>query len=188
MDTVTTHRTCFRTGVGLALMLIVGAFAPDPAMAQTAPSEYELKTAFIYQFLSYVSWTDSATRADGTILIGVVGAPELAGNLSMLSSRPGESAHVIEVRSLLADGDPGDLHVLFVGADAAGASDALLQGAVSAGVLTITEELPRPSHSIINFEIIDGKVRFDIALGLARQNGLDISARLLQVALRVMDP
>jgi hypothetical protein len=40
---------------------------------------------------------------------------------------------------------------------------------------------------MINFEIIDNRVRFEVALGLARRSGLDISGRLLQVALRVVD-
>ena len=180
MNALPTRRT-----VSLALLL-VALLAEDGAWAQAAPSEDALKAAFVFQFLSYVTWPESK-HGDGVLHIGVVGAEELADNLAMLSRNESADARAIKVHTVPLDGDPRDLHVLFVDAKTAGAVDALLQTALAGGVLTITESLPRPAHSVINFEIIGSKVRFDVALGLARQNGLDVSGRLLQVALRVID-
>ena len=94
---------------------------------------------------------------------------------------------MIDISRLELDGDARDLQVLFVGTVCTDGADLLLQDAVANAVLTVTEELPRPANSIINFEIIDNRVRFDIDLALAREHGMDISARLLQVALRVLD-
>jgi len=176
----------FRRAAALAVLLGMGVLVQEPALAQLAPSEYDLKAAFIYQFLSYISWPETKAGADGALLIGVVGAPELADNLAMLANQGG-AARAIEVRRLLPDGDPRALHILFVDAEATVQAGDLLQNAVSNGVVTITERLPRPAASIIDFEVIGGKVRFDIALGLARQHGMDVSGRLLQVALRVIE-
>jgi hypothetical protein len=167
------------------LLLTTGLLAEDSAVAQGGPSEYDLKAAFVYQFLAYVSWPEAKT-GNGPVVIGVLGANELAGNLTALA-RANDGARPIEVRMLAADADPRDLHVLFVAADAAAEAGSLLQGAATHAVLTITETVPRSPHSVINFEVIGGKVRFDVALGLAREGGMDISARLLQVALRVVD-
>lgn len=169
----------------LALLLAIYLFASETTFAQPSPSEYDLKAAFVYQFLAYVTWPDAKTP-DGPLVVGVLGASELAGNLSALASQTG-GVRPIEVRMLTPDSDPRDLHVLFVAADLAGESAVLLQTASANAVLTVTEALPRSPYSMINFEIIGSKVRFDIALDLARRNGMDISARLLQVALRVME-
>jgi hypothetical protein len=177
----------FRRAAALALLLGMGVLVQEPAFAQLAPSEYDLKAAFIYQFLSYISWPETKAGTDDVLLIGVVGAPELADNLSMLAGNQSDDARAIEVRKLLPEGDARALHILFVDVEATAQARVLLQSAVSNGVVTITEQLPRPADSIINFEVIGGKVRFDIALGLARQHGVDVSGRLLQVALRVID-
>ena len=40
--------------------------------------------------------------------------------------------------------------------------------------------------SMINFVVVDDKVRFDVALARAEQAGLRISARLLSVARKVV--
>jgi hypothetical protein len=187
MDALSMNGVSSRRTALLALMVFAGACVRNSAVAQIAPSEYDLKAAFIYQFLSYVTWPERRVRADGTILIGVVGAPELAADLAVLADNQGENARAIAVRTLLPDGDPGELHIVFVAENGAVAAEGLLESALRAGVLTITEEFPRPVNSVINFEVIENKVRFDVALGLARANGLDISGRLLQVALRVME-
>lgn len=169
----------------LALLLAAQLLGEQAALAQGGPSEYDLKAAFLYQFLAYVTWPE-AKAGDGAIVIGVLGASELASDLLALASRaPGQRP--IEVRTVTRDTDPRDLHVLFVAAARADESAALLRNAAANAVLTVTEKLPRSPNSMINFEVIDSKVRFDVALGLVRANGMDISARLLQVALRVVE-
>lgn len=171
----------------MSLLLFVALGMENSAVAQIAPSEYDLKAAFLYQFLSYVSWPPSRASADSLVLIGVVGAPELVDNLAILAANQAGAARMIEVRTLQPGSDPRGLHVLFVAAGRDEESAVMLQTAVADGVLTVTESSPRPPDSIINFEIIDNMVRFDVALGLARRNGLDVSGRLLQVALRVLE-
>lgn len=173
--------------VARTLLVAAGACAGTSSYPQDAPSEYALKAAFVYQFLSYVTWPDGNASADGRIHIGVVGAQELVDNLQTIAESPEGSLRMIDISRLELDGDARDLQVLFVGTAFTDGADLLLQGAVANAVLTVTEELPRPANSIINFEIIDNRVRFDIDLALAREHGMDISARLLQVALRVLD-
>lgn len=170
--------------VPLAFLLTSQFWVELPAHAQGGPSEYDLKAAFIYQFLAYISWPAAKAERE-PLLIGIVGAAEVANNLAALAADEGFAARPIEILRLDIDDDPRDLHVLFV-ADEYGADAAmLLRTAADNAVLTITETNPRPADAMINFEIIDSRVRFDIALGRARASGMDISARLLGVALRV---
>ncbi|MGV3592650.1 MAG: YfiR family protein [Gammaproteobacteria bacterium] len=172
--------------VPLALLLTAPLWAETPAKAQSGPSEYDLKAAFVYQFLAYVTWPQSKP-AEGPLIIGVVGAGELADNLAALAMERGFAARPIEIRRLSVDADPRDLHVLFVAATYGDEAGMLLRAAADAGVLTVTETLPRPPDAMINFEVVDNRVRFEVALGRARASGMDISARLLGVALRVVD-
>lgn len=169
------------------LMLAIGWFVSAAGLAQIQASEYDLKAAFLYQFTSYVSWPEDALDPDAALLFGVVGAPELADNLARLANAPNGEGRSIEVRRMNAGDDPAGLHVLFVAGRQSRAAATMLQAAQQHAVLTVTEDdAPRPQYSVINFEILDGKVRFDISLDNARASDLTISARLLQVALRVL--
>lgn len=172
--------------VPLAFLLSMQLWIDLPAHAQNGPSEYDLKAAFIYQFLAYVTWPSGKAERE-PLLIGIVGAEEIANNLAALAAEEGFAARPIAVLRFDPAGDPRDLHVLFVAADRSAGVGELLRIAADNAVLTITESSPRPADSMINFEIIDSKVRFDVALGRARASGMDISARLLGVALRVED-
>ncbi|MDY6982600.1 MAG: YfiR family protein, partial [Pseudomonadota bacterium] len=146
----------------------------------------DLKAAFVYQFLAYVTWPPAKAQQE-PLIIGVIGAGELANNLAALAADEAFASRPIEVLRLGSDDDPRGLHVLFVAEDESAASVALLREAADNGVLTITEANPRPADAMINFEIVDSKVRFEVALGRVRASGMDISARLLGVALRVVE-
>ena len=54
-------------------------------------------------------------------------------------------------------------------------------------MLIVTETRERSSHgSMINFVVVDDKVRFDVALPPAERDQLRISSRLLAVARKVV--
>jgi hypothetical protein len=78
------------------------------------------------------------------------------------------------------------VHLLFVaGADCIQAARTLRQA--SAGPLLAVTECdngPRPG-SVINFRIVDERVRFDVSLEAADKNNIKLSSRLLTVANHV---
>jgi hypothetical protein len=80
------------------------------------------------------------------------------------------------------------LHVAFVGGDARGLAAALAAG-TGRPVLTITAAPPGATTTgMINFVVVDDKVRFDVALPPADAARLKISSRLLAVARKVRAP
>ena len=79
------------------------------------------------------------------------------------------------------------MHVLFIGRSDAHRSADVLAAAKGKAVLTVTEsEDAFALGSVINFVILDDKVRFDVALRPAEMENLKISARLLSVARKVI--
>lgn len=171
-----------------ALAVFVAVFAYTVVCAQPPPelSEYDLKTAFLYQFTLYVQWpADQLGAASEPLVFGVVGADEIASNLRQLTTGTVQG-HPIEVRELEPGADVSGLHVLFI-ADAEEAnSAAMLRAAVADSVLTVTENTSSlPASSVINFALLDGKVRFDVSLTNAQAADLEISSRLLQIARSV---
>ncbi|HTQ78336.1 MAG TPA: YfiR family protein [Burkholderiales bacterium] len=151
-------------------------------------TEYQVKAAFLYKFGGYVEWpADALGGAGAPFTVGVMGAEELAAELSQITSGRSTSGHPISVRSL-RPGDPLEgLQVLFVGRDDAAHLPQILDALHGRPVLVVTEsDDGLPDGSMINFVLVDDKVRFDIAPASAEHGNLRISSRLLAVARRVV--
>lgn len=188
MNMPSAFRRMIRHFAARTFALLIAAFAFAMVHAQTPGelSEYDLKTAFLYQFTLYVQWP--ATRLRDTsepLVFGVVGTNEMASNLQQLTAS-NVQGHPIEVRELAPGDDVSDLHVLFVTKEQEANAAAMLRDAAANSVLAVTENAGGlPENSVINFALVDGKVRFDVSLTNAQMANLGISSRLLQIARSV---
>lgn len=174
-------------GLALALAFLL-APASAAAQDQGRPAEMRIKAAFLYKFCDFVEWPPTAFAAPGdTFTIGVLGADALADELAAVVARRSVHGRPVVVRKLKRGAQPAGLHLLFVGGrDGAQLTD-VLAAAKGRPTLTVTEaEEGGDPGSVINFVLVDDKVRFDVALPPAEAGGLKISARLLAVARRVV--
>lgn len=172
------RRLCCRAAV-LAL-----AGASLPAAAADLGSERAIKAAFVSKFIGYVEFPGHAAPAP--LVIGVVGADDIARELARVVSARGSSGRPVSVRTM-GQGDRLDaVHVLFVGLGEAERAERLLRAAAAEGILTITEfDHALRQGSVINFRIVDERVRFEVSLAAAEKAKLKLSSRLLSVALYV---
>jgi hypothetical protein len=171
----------FRTAAAAALLL---ALVPLPAGAQEAEPEYELKAAFLYNFVKFVDWPPEAFAGErsplticvygkdpfGKSLDGVVQG-ETLGERSLLVQRPE------------ALDDLRDCQVLFVSRSERQRLAEVLARVEGAPVLTVadTDGFLR-AGGIINFVLEENKVRFLINLAAAERSRLRISSKLLRLA------
>jgi len=68
----------------LSLNLIMGAATGFPGGAsgqELAPSEYQMKAAFLYNFAKFVEWPPAVLRGNSTLVIGVLGDDPFDGAL-----------------------------------------------------------------------------------------------------------
>lgn len=176
---------------GWAVLLAAAASLAAPRLSQAdAADEYRVKAAFLYKFGAYVEWPDRAfARPDSPLAIGVIGADELADELARIVAGRNVNGRPVSVRKLRA-GDPiAGLHVLFIGRADGGRLADILASARGRPLLTVTEsDQALELGSVINFVVVDDKVRFDVALVPADLGSLKISARLLTVARKVVRP
>lgn len=172
---------------GTLLMLLAGASSPCAAQSNPQATEYQVKAAYLYKFIGYVEWPPRAQAASGAPLtIGVIGADGLVDDLQQAVAGRGIQGRAISVRKL-GHGDPvAGLQMLFIGRTASDIAG-LLAAARESGVLTVTEsEDAFAMGSVINFVVVQDKIRFDIALQSAERAHLRISSRLLAVARKVV--
>ncbi|MDL2356666.1 MAG: YfiR family protein [Pseudomonadota bacterium] len=161
--------------------------AAAPAAAQGgAALERSVKAAFLYKFLGYTEFPAGAFGDAGApVVIGVVGSDEMAAELLRIVAGRSIGSRPLLVRQL-RDGDAaGAVHLLFVaGADSARAARALH---LAPGPVLLVTECGNGLQlgSIINFKIVEERVRFDVSLEAADKANIKLSSRLLTVANHV---
>jgi hypothetical protein len=168
--------------LGIAL-----AAATLPARAGDA-LERQVKAAFLYRFGGFVEWPDGAfARADSPLVIGVFGAEALAGQLERVVA--GRTVNGRAVQVLRLDAAPGAgraAHIAFIGGAGDAAAQGLLDGCRSQPILTVSDNgQVHGMGSVINFLVVDERLRFEVSLKAAAAARLRISARLLAAAYRV---
>ena len=147
--------------------------------------ERRVKAAFLYKFLGYAEFPAAAFGSDtAPLVIGMVGADDMAAELISMVAGRRVGLRPITVRVLHEADLAQPTHLLFV----AGADDArsarLLRA--SAAPLTVTEcDGGLAAGGVINFTIVDDRVRFDVSLDAAEKKNIKLSSRLLTVANRV---
>src|SRR5256886_2384291 len=172
----------------LSIAIATGVACTRPAQADAQADEYRVKAAFLYKFGSYIEWpSGSFARADSPVTIGVMGAEALAEELAQIVAGRNVNGRPVRVRKL-RPGDPiAGLHVLFVGRAESGRLAEILAAARGKALLTVTEsEEGLELGSMINFVVVEDKVRFDIAPPPSESSNLKISARLLGVARKIV--
>ena len=186
-------------GAGQMLATIATAFASlllvffcltavgAQAGADEAHLERSVKAAFLYKFLGYVDYPEAASPALGEpLVIGVLGADDVADELRRIAVGRSMNGRAVAVRKLRQGDAVGRVHMLFIGADDAAATENLLAAVRQTPVLTVTETARSlRTDSVINFRVVDERVRFEVSLEAAEKNNLRLSSRLLAVAYKV---
>jgi hypothetical protein len=168
------------TFVSVAMLLSSWAHAQDPAY----PPE-QVKAAFLYHFGAYVEWPADA-RASGRFTITVLGAESIADELRRIAPGRTVADRPVEIRHIRSLRELREPQILFVGEDASAQLPAVVAALRGRPVLVVSEvpdALKRGAS--INFTLSDRRVRFEVSLPQAKQAGIELSSRLLSVALRV---
>jgi hypothetical protein len=191
---LSTNRGLRRSCAGWALVslavLCAGASMAPPVRAQSVvpgvPLERRVKAAFLYKFLGYTDFPASAfADAAAPLTIGVIGADDLAVELARVVAGRSVNGRAVEVRELRENDAAARVHLLFVGGSDLQRVSRIVHQATGA-MLVVTEcDNGLQLGSVINFRIVDERVRFDVALDAAERNGIKLSSRLLTVANRV---
>ena len=173
----------------LALIAACLAAAGPRAQAQRAGgvSESAVKAAFVCKFAAYVEWPPQAFDQPGSpIVIGVLASAPIADEVAHAARGQAIGGRPLAVRRLAPGDALAGLHVLYVARTHAARLPGMLAAARAGPVLTVTESDDGQAMGMINFVVVDNKVRFDIAPHVAEASELRVSARMLGVARRVV--
>lgn len=180
---VISWRLCAPVLLAPVLLAAGNAYAQPGAMTEDV-----VKAAYLSKLHNYVEWpARAAPTAGGRTVIGIVGAGEVASHLAQLAAVRDPVKGTLAVRQL-RNGDPLDgIHILYVGDAYAARAAPMIEQAAARSILVVTEtEGALARGSVINFRLLDERVRFDISLDSADKAGLRVSSQLLVLAASVI--
>jgi hypothetical protein len=175
---------CWRSRLIAALAAALLACIPAFSSIAGQPStEYRIKAAFLYNFTSFVTWPETLAGQTGFTLC-VFGNDPFGALLDKLAGKPVNNTKLV-VRRLESLALLDQCQLVFISEISSDRVDAALAMLHRLPVLTVSDmhgftEL----GGIIEFRIIENKVRFDINLNAAESAGLSISSKLLSLATR----
>jgi hypothetical protein len=169
------------------LLLFCIVLCNDSLLAQaSAPSEYEVKAAFLYNFAKFVEWPKNKPRSGEPIFIGILGDDPFGEDMEKTVQGKSVNGHPIVIRRYKGDKPPEYCQILFISSSERRRVDRLLEMLKGSVTLTVSEmDQFCERGGMINFRIESSKVRFEVNHRAAESEGLKISSKLLSVAVRV---
>lgn len=169
--------------IAWAAIALARGQAPLDFATDGVPGPEEAKATFLYYFGTYVDWPTDAAEAVTIALFRADGlAPYLRNFVAdrLIDERP------VNVRTVSSISEISDGQILFIGASANAELDQILAALAGRPILVVTDVTDGlHAGAVINFRLIDGRVRFEVSLGSARDANVGLSSRLLAAALNV---
>jgi hypothetical protein len=153
----------------------------------SAPSEYQVKAACIYNFTKFVEWPPEAfpPERSSPFVIGVIGDDPFAGELERAIQNKEVGGRKFIVRHFRNADEVKSCQILFVSRSVRKSMTDILAAVSTLPVLTISEtDRFVQAGGIINFVIEQNKVRFEINAEAAKKARLKISSQLLNLGRR----
>lgn len=166
------------------LALCLGLCLPTSQSVAMADEliEYQVKAAFIYNFIAFTQWPDSTGEM---INLCVYGEDYFGNEIDKLQNRSVNKRH-IKVERINHVEKLKRCQVIFFSKPVSSNLSGVLSELQNQPVLTLADRPDAISQGvIINMNLINEKIVFEINLGFARKSGLDISSKLLQLAVKV---
>ena len=172
-----------RLAAAIALPFVVLAGAPRAGSAQNATTG-EVKAAFLYNFARFTEWPRDAFESDAApLVIGVAGDERLRQTLDTVIRGKVAGNRPLTTRRVKDANDASAIHVLYVGGTAASRAGEFVE-AVNGGAVLTVGDVARfcENGGMINFLVVDNRVRFEISVVATEQSGLKVSSRVLTLA------
>jgi hypothetical protein len=174
--------------VFLAMLLAVPVPGENGHAAERvvpAPAEYQVKAAFVYNFIKFVEWPSGERLTGDTFRVCLLGQAPAAMSFDDLNGQE-VLGRRLSVTLLKSPQEARSCQVLFVAASHSARLTEVLDTVSGIPVLTIGDTEGYAKQGVmINMFLENKRVRFEINTETARSAGLRISTKLLKLASKV---
>jgi len=165
------------------LILWCGLLTSTGSLKASQPEtvdEYRVKAVFLYNFAKFVEWP--SYLGSDTICIGVLGDDPFGDLLNQIVDGKTVNGRGFVIRHLKLE-QARQCQIVFVSASEKRNLRSILASLKGAGVLTVGETSGfAEMGGVINFQIVESKVRFEVNISAADLAHIKLSSKLLSLA------
>ncbi len=154
------------------------------ACGAEAPTEYQVKAVFVYNFSRFVEWPPQAfTAPDEPFVIGILGSDPFGARLDEAVRGERIDQHPLLVRRFRNLGEIGDCRILYIDRSENAKLQQILAALDHRSTLTVADLDGSSQRGVmIQFTTENNRIRLRINVESARAAGLTISSKLLRSA------
>jgi hypothetical protein len=175
----------------LAALLLAAHFPlVDRAVcAGQSPAEYQVKAAYLFNFLKFVEWPDDAAAdPHGKWVIGIVGESPVGGELARLVEGKNVLGRNLQVKKFQAADNLRGCNILFISESEKKHLPSILAALSGSSVLTVADmDNFIGSGGMVELVVEDARVRLTIDVGATGRARLKVSSKLLALAQAVKE-
>ena len=180
----------YRSAAAVCLLVftIGNLLLPQKAVrAQQFPTEYQVKAAYLFNFLKFVEWPDdvpAGLRAHW--VIGILGNSPVGEELEQVAAGKMVQGREIQIRRLQSRDDPRLCHILFISGSEKNNVTHILGLLHGSSVLAVADTGQFLEWGgMIEFENEDNRIRLAINVAATSKARLKVSSKLLSLARSV---
>ena len=154
------------------------------AAAVSKPSQSDVEAVYLFDFGKFVHWPGGSDQ--GPMDLCVAGLPSFSAGLQKVVANENIGGRTLEVRRVLRVEDESNCAILFIDTTQQDHIEELLQAVAGKPTLTVSD-LPGflSRGGMIQFQLVEKRVRFSVNLEAVTHVHLTISSELLKVAVSV---
>ena len=153
------------------------------APAAAAPSEYQVKAVFLFNFTQFVEWpAESFPGPDAPFVIGVLGKDPFGSQLDEVVRGESVNKRPLVVERYRTVDEIHHCNILFIGSSELGSLPQILMALKGRSILTVSDDAAAERGVMIRLVTESNRIRLRIDVSAARAGNLTISSKLLRPA------
>lgn len=174
-----------RKGAGVAGVLLWAVFGGTVGTGQAHPSDYDVKAAYLLNFGKFIRISPPAA-ARGTFDVCVVGTDPIGRELDSLAAGEKIDGRPVRIQRMREAAEARSCDIAYLSSTDTGRLDSELDALRNSDVLTVGDNPEFLEHGgMIQFVVIEQRVRFSVNLNAVHRTHLVLSSELLRVAYSI---
>jgi hypothetical protein len=168
----------------LGVMAAMLSLTMSAQASAAAPTEYQVKAVFLFNFSQFVDWPPAAFASPrAPITICVLGHDPFGAALDAIVEGEIVNGRPLEVQRYRGVAEVGSCHILFIDRSEQSRLAEILASLAGRSILTVSDmDNFARRGGMIRFMTVGNKIRLRVNIEVAQAGGLAISSKLLRPA------
>jgi hypothetical protein len=168
-------------------LFLAGSVCGSGVARAAANSEYQVKAAFLYNFMKFIEWPSDGLGTPGTVTLGILGKDPFGEALDEVRGKTVKGRRVVVVH-LRGNEELKECDFLYICASERGHLSQILKTVQNSPTLTVADQEGFcQAGGMINLVFVKNRVGFEVNIGATNRARFRVSSQLLKLARLVLE-